>query len=763
MKVLGVIPARFQSSRMPGKPIADILGRPMIWWVYQQVIKNPGFSDVVVATDDERIVQECDRYGMKSIMTSVDHETPTSRLYEVSTKIDADLYMLIMGDEPLVDERSFSLVMPERFDGGYYVGALTNLLTNPTDVIDFSNQKVVTNSKRETLLISRSPIPYPRGTLDLRYEKVTGVQIFSKKALRFFNSTKRSILEKAEENDLMRFVENGIPVKMTVSNYKTISVDTPKDLEKVKEILAREKSDDQMNSNDLMLLDCTLRDGGYVNEWRFGSDGARNIIKKLTKANIDVVEVGFLRNVEGYDPDVTVCNHIEELNKLLPSDRRNTIYSAMAMRSNYDIDKLTPYNGKGIEMIRITAHDYDIEDGMDFAREVKAKGYKLSINPINIMGYSDARILWIIDQVNQIGPYQFAIVDTFGSMKRRDLDRIVSLVDNNLDKNIRVSLHLHENMSLSSCLAQAFIDKHLNRPIAVDGSLMGMGRIPGNLPIELIADYCNDYAGKTYDIDYLMDAIQDHIAPIKGSPEWGYTPVYFLSARFNLHRNYAEHYLKKGDLTNKDINHILSQFDPSKKTAFDAVYADRMYEDYKNKYIDDAKDWDKLSTELKEKDILLIAPGSSIVEKKDDIEQYIRINKVIVIGVNCIPTTYQLDYAFFCNNRRFTQIDNSDVKTIITSNLTDAADYRINYNKVSGAFDQGCNSFIMCLKLLKDLEVKSISVAGADGYKEDGNNYFNTDMKSTTPHGNKYNIAVSDAIRALDVKVKFITPSEYNK
>ena len=90
-------------------------------------------------------------------------------------------------------------------------------------------------------MISRSPIPYPKGTLDFQYEKVTGIQIFSKKALEFFNYTEKSILEKAEENDLMRFIENGIPVKMTVSEYKTISVDTPKDLEKVREILALKK------------------------------------------------------------------------------------------------------------------------------------------------------------------------------------------------------------------------------------------------------------------------------------------------------------------------------------------------------------------------------------------------------------------------------------------------------------------------------------------------------------------------------------------
>lgn len=517
-----------------------------------------------------------------------------------------------------------------------------------------------------------------------------------------------------------------------------------------------------MASYDLKLLDCTLRDGGYVNDWKFGFNTAKDIIYRLTKANIDVVEVGFLRNVEGYDPDITVCNSIEELNKLLPENTGNTMYSAMAMRSNYDIDKLTPYTGSGIEMIRITAHDYDIEDGMDFARAVKEKGYKLSINPINIMGYSDERILWIVDQVNQIQPYQFSIVDTFGSMKRRDLDRIVSLVDNNLDRNIRVALHLHENMSLSCCLAQAFIDKHLNRPVAVDGSLMGMGRIPGNLPIELIADYCNDYTGKTYDIDYLMDAIQDYIAPLKGEPNWGYTPAYFLSARFNLHRNYAEHYLKKGDLTIREINHILARFDDNKKTAFDESYADSLYESYKNNQIDDSSSRTKLHHILSGKNILLIAPGSSIVTYKKKIDDFVKQENPVIISINFVPELYNVDFAFFSNNKRFSNLENVSCKTIITSNLlSDLADFKIDYNSLSGAFDQGCNSFIMILKLLKEMNTKAIFIAGADGYTESGKNYYKSNIRTYTKHGNKFNMAVANAVRNLDLEVTFLTPSAY--
>ena len=518
-----------------------------------------------------------------------------------------------------------------------------------------------------------------------------------------------------------------------------------------------------MANNDLKLLDCTLRDGGYINDWNWGYHNARAIIRYLSKAKVDFVEVGFLRNVEGYNSDITVCNTIEELNRLLPEKINDTtVYSAMAMRSNYDIKKLTPYSGNGIEMIRITAHDYDIEDGMDFAREVQAKGYKLSINPINIMGYSDEKILWIIDQVNQIKPYQFSIVDTFGSMKRRDLDRIVSLVDNNLDKSIRVALHLHENMALSCSLAQQFVDKHLNRPVAIDGSLLGMGRIPGNLPIELIADYLNEYADKTYDIDYMMDAIQDYIEPIKGKSEWGYTPAYFLSARFNLHRNYAEHYLGKGDLSNRDINHILAGFDRTKATAFDVKYADDKYIEYKNNIIDDSEDFTKLRMLIKDKNILLLAPGSSIVNQKENIEDYISKNSPIIISINFIPEIYNVDFAFFSNGKRFAQKMNSDCGLIVSSNIeTDTEVIKLNYNRLASSFDQGYNSYIMLLKLLKDVGINEVAVAGADGYSGSKKDYYKSTIQSLSQHDINYNVEVAKAVKSVGISVNYITPTEY--
>ena len=517
--------------------------------------------------------------------------------------------------------------------------------------------------------------------------------------------------------------------------------------------------------SDIKLLDCTLRDGGYINNWHWGFGAARRVIQALTRAGTDIVEVGFLRNVEGYDPDISVCNTIEELNRLLPPEgqRGHTIYSGMAMRSNYDIAKLSPYGGHGIEVIRITAHDYDIRDGMDFAREVKARGYKLSINPINIMGYADRDILWILDQVNAIRPYQFSIVDTFGSMRRRDLERILSLVDHNLDPAIRVGLHLHENMALSFCLAQEFVDKHLRRDITVDASLLGMGRIPGNLPIELMADYLNDTLGARYDIDELMDAIQDHIAPLKGESQWGYTPAYFLSARFNLHRDYAEHYLAKGDLTNRDINHILAGFDRAKATAYDPAYADRLYAEYQGRKVDDEAALAALRAAFAGKRVLVLAPGATLAGEEGRAAAR-NAGADVTVSANFVPDFLTPSYAFFTNSKRFDAGAACPCPLILTSNLrADAPAAVVNYDRLAGTGAQGGNSVLMLLRLLRLCGAAEVLLAGADGYRPDRPAYADAGLHTHTGRGAAYNAQMAGAIRAAGLPVRFLTPSEYER
>lgn len=233
MKVIGIIPARYNSSRFPGKPLADICGKPMIWWVYNQAKKVEDFDSVYVATDDERIESVCAQYGINVIMTSDTHDTPTSRMYEVSKKLDADRYVFIGGDEPLIDPEAIGAVVKESITNCAAVThAMTKIKTAP-EVIDFTNIKVVVSTDGYLLYTTRSPLPYPKGGLDFDYMKFVGIGSFTAEALEFYQQTPKSKLERIEECDLIRFIDKRVPVKMVEVTCRNISVDTPKDLEEV--------------------------------------------------------------------------------------------------------------------------------------------------------------------------------------------------------------------------------------------------------------------------------------------------------------------------------------------------------------------------------------------------------------------------------------------------------------------------------------------------------------------------------------------------
>ena len=518
------------------------------------------------------------------------------------------------------------------------------------------------------------------------------------------------------------------------------------------------------------LLDCTLRDGGYINDWNFGFHTIRDIVKKLVNSQVDYVEVGFLRNCE-YDRDKALFNNCAEIAPVLPEKRGNTMFSAMALHNKYDIDKLEPYDGKTIDVLRVTFHDYDIDEGLAFIQKAKEKGYKVFCNPINIMGYSDEMLLRLFQKVNQIQPYAFSIVDTFGSMMKSDLQRIYSLAEHNLDQSIVIGLHLHENLALSYSLAQEFLAmKSSERKSVIDGSMMGMGRVPGNLCIELIMDYMNKTQGSTYDVNPVLDGIDDHIAQLKQIEAWGYNTAYALSAKYNLHRNYAEFLLGKGRLRAKQINQILASIEENKKTAYDEKYIEAIYEGFQNHEVDDRELLNRLRTEWKDRTILILAPGSSIAEQKNRIDQFISEKNPIVISANFIPEIYRQDYAFYSNAMRYSAIeDKREMENLlVTSNLMDmsVAQNVLNYSEL--CFDdkgKSDNCVIMLMRLISKLGIDRVYVAGFDGYRSEGCNYISSYMANQHTKGMEENIRitryVADIRKKLDVV--FLTQSVYDK
>lgn len=239
MKIVGVIPSRYESSRFPGKPLADICGKPMVWWVYQQVKKIKEIDEIYVATDSDKIAEVCKEYEIPFIMTSDSHPTHVHRIHEVSEKVKADYYMVICGDEPLIEPDVIRRALPDgEKTGEMYVGGLCRYFTEPTEVIDPANIKIVTNDKDECILLSRAPVPFPYKTVLFKYKKVVGVECYDKKALDFFVSTEKGPLESIEDVTLQRFLENKIHIKYRLVESESLSVDTPRDLEKIRKIMS---------------------------------------------------------------------------------------------------------------------------------------------------------------------------------------------------------------------------------------------------------------------------------------------------------------------------------------------------------------------------------------------------------------------------------------------------------------------------------------------------------------------------------------------
>ena len=240
MDIIGVIPARAKSSRFPGKPLADIWGRPMVARVYDQVAKVSAFREVVIATEDEAIKDKCSELEIPCVMTRDDHKTGTDRVAEVAKMIDADIYVNIQGDEPLLEPDTIELAA-QPFMEGVSNFEVTNLMTpiqKMSDLMDSTVPKVVVNDNSDAVFLSRLPIPYPKGGQDqMIYYKQVCVYGFTPSALEQFSRLSQGPSESAEGIELLRFIEHDIKVRMLITDQDTVAVDTPNDLETVRELL----------------------------------------------------------------------------------------------------------------------------------------------------------------------------------------------------------------------------------------------------------------------------------------------------------------------------------------------------------------------------------------------------------------------------------------------------------------------------------------------------------------------------------------------
>jgi len=480
----------------------------------------------------------------------------------------------------------------------------------------------------------------------------------------------------------------------------------------------------------LQLLDCTLRDGCYIVEGDFGAPVIKGISQRLQRANVDIIECGWLKDAP--HKEGSAYYHLPaDADAYLPGERKTeTSYAVMIDWDRYNLDSLPVHTTEAVNAIRMVFPHGKHKQALELAKKIPERGYQLFLQAANTLAYSDDELKVLAADVNNACPVSLSIVDTFGAMYPEDLERIFNILDKELLPEIKLGFHSHNNQQLSFALTMHFIKLGANtaRSLVADASLCGMGRGAGNTTTELLASYINRSYSGNYDLNEILDAIDQYLGQIKETHEWGYSIPYFIAGIYCTHVNNIAYLRNHQKTLAKDMRIIIESIDPATRLKYDYDNLERIYVDYQNKEVDDADSVARLSDLLGGKKVLILAPGMTLNSQRDRIEAYVQKERPLVIGLNSIPDNYDCDCYFFTNAARyqFAKEDNgkrlSARPTFATSNIRqqDAGILAINFNRLAKLgwqfFDNGS---IMCLRLLSRLGARDIAFAGFDGFAED--------------------------------------------
>lgn len=499
--------------------------------------------------------------------------------------------------------------------------------------------------------------------------------------------------------------------------------------------------------NHAKVLDCTLRDGAYLVDKKFGDDVIRSMINGLMQAKIDIIEIGFFQN-EGFGDGKTVYKNSADAKRLIPLDKQGCEFTVLADYSRFSMENLDERDDQSIDGIRECFFKQERSAAVEACRTIKAKGYKCYVQPVDMLGYSDKELLELIEMVNAVEPDCFSIVDTFGSMYQDDLHRVFELIDHNLVKSCKVGFHSHNNMQMSSALSQEFIQMTAGRrEVIVDATISGMGRGAGNTPTELIIQYLSHKQGYNYDLDALLDIIDTQMDNLRARCSWGYSTPYFVAGCYGAHVNNISYLSRKNSIRSKDIRYILNKIGEQERKRYDYELLEKTYMDYMSGDIDDRESIERLEEEFKGKNVLMLLPGHSVVDEIKTIREYINKTNPIVISINFIHDEIAADYVYLSNAKRYYDLAKTEkykaVKKIIASNIKQQGgerEYIVSFIRlVKCGWEHLDNSALMLLRLLDRLPVRSIGIAGFDGYENKSDsrlNYANEKLELESVYDN---------------------------
>lgn len=524
--------------------------------------------------------------------------------------------------------------------------------------------------------------------------------------------------------------------------------------------------------NTLKVLDVTLRDGGCVNDFNFGSVYMEKILAALEASGVDIIELGYLDENRGSSSGRTQYRNETVIPECILKHKKDGIsYVAMMDYGKFDVEHLHERTKDGIDGIRMAFHKKDRSAMIALSRKIMDKGYQFFIQPMITLRYSDAELLELIDLVNEQLPDASGlyIVDSFGEMRPNDMARMLNLFDHNLIPSMTLGFHSHNNLQLSYSNAMSMLQFPTQRNLIVDCSVMGMGKGAGNLNTELLLEHLNLFYGKSYQIEPLLEVIDKVIHPLHSEFHWGYAPEYYLSSANHCTPSYASYFYHKHMLPINQVGELLGLIAEEKKISFDRQYAEALYRSYnESKVVDDRAAVAELKTEFAGKRVLLVAPGKSISEAMAQIRAIASQSDVISIGLNC---DLDLDYMITTRAEMYADAVAAGKKVIVPSNISKGGRGNVrvlNYKNWIEVDDRTHDSSaVITLNLLQACGVKTILLAGFDGFSVDINqNYYDPVMRhpvdaEQAESGNAYHKDLLRRMTASGIVIEFITPSKY--
>lgn len=517
---------------------------------------------------------------------------------------------------------------------------------------------------------------------------------------------------------------------------------------------------------NVYLLDCTLRDGGYINDWNFGEETIKGFGKKIAQTGIEIFEVGFIKG-DTFNPNKTLFPDVQSIAPMIQPKSSNMKYVGMLdMSAPIPLDRIVPYDGSSIDGIRVIFKKDKIEEAYKYCKRIQELGYFISVNVVGTDLYTDAEFIDVIQKFNNLHPFALSIVDTFGLIKRKHFLRLAYLADNNLEEGIALAYHAHNNLQQAYGNAEALIEMNLTRDVIVDACVFGMGRGAGNLNLELFAEFMNENYGSHYKIEPMLEIMDEYLNEIYKTKFWGYSLPLYLSATTGSHPNYAIYLAEKNTLTVKAFNELLQSIPADDKAKFSKDKAEKYYRSYQENYIDDKETIAELGNAFANKKIVILAPGQSLNTCSDLVHN--AIDGAVVIAANFLASEFKPDYIFSSNMRRFVKIQGkTNAKCIITSNMKEATqkDYVINFSsyalKNAEIID---NSVLMLLRMLTAAGVKEVYIAGMDGYSTISSVYYDSDLDyDFSNEAIKRNAMISEELKEIGrhMKLEFITSTLY--